>query len=232
MRYIVGVDEVGRGPLAGPVTVGAILAPSNSKFLRQSRESSTRLGQIPNSKLKLKDSKKLSPKQREEWFLWIKEMQGEEKLFYAMASVYPKAVDGINISVAANLAAERAILRVLNKRVVGAKNVCIYLDGGLYPFSTNSKKKSKAILRKLLTANYKLQTIIRGDEKIPIISLASIVAKVTRDRYMKKLHSKYPQYGFDAHKGYGTKKHLRVIEKCGPAKVHRLTFIGKYISMK
>lgn len=204
--FIIGIDEVGRGPLAGPVTVGVILAPSNFKF------------QIPDSKLILKDSKKLSPKQREEWFRWVKRMREDKRLFCVTASVYPKAIDRLNVSRAANLAAERAIVRVIRKSGKKPRWVrVIYLDSGLRPFE-----------KKLSTFNSQLKTIIKGDEKIPVISLASIVAKVTRDGYMKKLHNRYPQYGFDANKGYGTRKHLTALRKYGRCPHHRLTFLKKY----
>lgn len=202
-KYIIGIDEVGRGPLAGPVTVAAVAARVN---------------------LKLKDSKKLSPKQREIWFDYIKESQKSkaksQRLYYAIASVSPKVIDRINISKAANLAATRAFQKLVNSYAIASVltknnnvNVKIFLDGGLY-------------LKKLQTTNYKLKTktIIRGDEKIPAISLASIVAKVTRDRMMRKLHKKYPRYAFDQHKGYGTKKHFKAIKKYGPSPIHRKSF--------
>lgn len=216
VMHIIGIDEVGRGPLAGPVTVGAILVPSNSKF------------QALNSKLKLKDSKKLSPKQREEWFGWAKKTQKDKRLFYATASVYPKAIDRINISRAANRAAGEVIARVIKRSGIKPRQVkVVYLDAGLRPF----KKKLSTFPPRAdqhLAGNFKLETIVKGDEKIPVISLASIVAKVTRDRYMRKLHNRYPQYGFDTHKGYGTKKHLAALRKRGPCPHHRLTFLKKY----
>lgn len=235
MKYIIGVDEVGRGPLAGPVTVAAVAATVNLKspqreasFLR-GRQISPKRSKLPtgqaNLKITLKDSKRLSAGRREEWFAWIKKMQKDRQLFCAIASVYPRTIDRLNISRATNLAAERAVLEVLKKKAVKTRDISIYLDGGLHPFSP---EKLQTVFHELPTTNCKLQTIIRGDEKIPVISLASIAAKVTRDRYMRKLHKKHPQYSFDAHKGYGTKRHISAVKKYGPCSHHRLTFVEKY----
>ncbi|MFA5098976.1 MAG: ribonuclease HII [Candidatus Paceibacterota bacterium] len=204
-KYIIGIDEVGRGPLAGEVTVAAILLQKNFRFTKPNFQ----------KKLKLRDSKKLSPKQREIWFEYIKE---ELCLGYAVASVSPKKIDRINISNAANLAAVKAFESLIKKTKIKIENCEVCLDGGLYLKTTNNK---------LQTAKYKQRTIIRGDEKIPAISLASIVAKVIRDKKMEKSHKKYPQYGFKNHKGYGTKEHFRAIKKHGPSKIHRLTFLKK-----
>ena len=197
--WIIGIDEVGRGSIAGPVTVGALIAPTNTKY------------KIPNSKLKLRDSKKLSPSQREQWFEYIK---NHPKIHFAVAHIQPSVVDRINISQAANRAASKALGKLLKNNELRIKNKArIYLDGGLY------------IRDKLQTTNYQLQTVVRGDEKIKAISLASIVAKVTRDRLMVRTHKKYPRYGFAIHKGYGTKAHMRAVKRFGPSEKHRLTFL-------
>ena len=247
-NYIIGIDEVGRGALAGPVVVAALAAPTklriknaelgikirskNSKFFFCQRQIPG--GSILNSKLaKLRDSKKLSPKQREIWFEWIKKHSNileNVGMFYAVASVSPKIIDKINISQAANLAASRAFNRLTkNSRLrrgfggqvkLKAKNFQVFLDGGLY-LNKNIRVNPRSHPR--ISAS----TIIKGDEKIPAISLASIVAKVSRDRMMVKLHGKYPKYCFDKHKGYGTKLHYKKIKKHGPSKIHRLTFFRK-----
>ncbi len=207
IKYIIGIDEVGRGPLAGPVVVAALAVPTKLRIknaeLRKNFKSA-----------KLRDSKKLSLKQREIWFEYVKK---HPKIFYAIASVSPKVIDKINISNAANLAVTRAFQKLVNTYAIASVltknnnvNVKIFLDGGLYL----NKKYPR------LSAS----TIIKGDEKIPVISFASIVAKVTRDRMMRKLHKKYPQYGFDKHKGYGTKKHFKAIRKHGLSPIHRKSF--------
>ena len=203
-KYIIGIDEVGRGPLAGPVTVAAVVLPKNLE------------SRIKNLELPLRDSKRLSSRQREIWFDYIK---AHPKIFYALASVSPKIIDKINISQAANLAARRALKRLSDYYKLQKGAGKILLDGGL-KISPPKYLKPKS---------YKLKTLIRGDEKIPAIMLASIVAKVSRDRLMTKLHKKYPRYGFSQHKGYGTKKHIKAIKKYGPSKVHRLTFLRKIL---
>lgn len=191
-KYIIGIDEVGRGPLAGPVTVAAVATTGNFK------------------NLKLRDSKKLSERQRETWFKYIK-----KKFKYAVASVSPRTIDKINISKAANLAATRALRRLLMKRKFPLNKTKIFLDGGLK-------------IKEPLSTFYNPRTIIKGDEKVPAIALASIVAKVTRDKRMKKLHKKYPKYRFNKNKGYGTKKHIKAIKKHGPIDIHRSTFTNKF----
>lgn len=216
MKYIIGIDEVGRGSIAGPVTVAALAATANSKF------------QIPNSKLRLRDSKKLSPKQREKWFAHIK---NHPEILYAVSHVQPSVVDRINISQAANRAASKALGKLLkNKELRIKKKARIYLDGGLY-LEENHKARISQSTNKSQSANFtkhkqiKAKTIIRGDEKIKAVMLASIVAKVTRDRLMVRLHKKYPKYGFLKHKGYGTKAHVAAIRRLGPSPRHRITFI-------
>lgn len=196
-RYIIGIDEVGRGALAGKVFVAAVALRKNLKLKAWN--------------LKLRDSKKLTPKQRGVWFDYIK----AEKIYYALASVPPKTIDKINISQAANLAATKAFNKLIAKCKMRGTNYKACLDGGLFlPKNLNSK---------FLILN----SITRGDEKIPAISLASIVAKVSRDKEMVKFHKKYPKYKFHKHKGYGTKEHFKAIKKYGPSKIHRLTFLKK-----
>ncbi len=206
-KYIIGIDEVGRGSLAGPVMVAALAMPMNLKL--KIKSANWRI------KLKLRDSKKLSLKQREEWFKFIK----QQKIYFVVASVSPKIIDKINVSQAANLAATKALQRLIKNYELRIKNCAIYLDGGLYIKSKIKNQKSK-----LQFKNLKTKTIIRGDEKIPAISLASIVAKVHRDKLMKRLHKKYPRYDFINNVGYGTKKHIKALRKFGHSLIHRKTF--------
>ncbi len=183
-RTIAGIDEVGRGPLAGPVT-SAVVAVKN---------------EIPKSliKLKIKDSKKLSEKQREEIFEIAKY---EKDIEYAVSFVNPQVIDKINILEATKLSWRRC----LNK--LSKKPEYIFIDG-------NQGLKTKI----------NQETVIGGDSKIWSISLASIIAKVSRDRLMGKMNKKYPEYGFDLHKGYGTKLHLEKLNKFGPTQIHRKSF--------
>jgi ribonuclease HII len=195
---IVGIDEVGRGPLAGPVTVAAVFLAKNHKFLG------------------LKDSKQLTPASREKWYGKIRK---NRDIFYALASVSPKSIDRANVTKCANLAAGRAFKKLIKSRNLRPDDVRVFLDGGLY---LDLPKVFKPAFAK---------TVIKGDEKIDAVKLASVVAKVRRDRYMKLLHKSYPKYGFEEHKGYGTKKHLNAIVKYGPSDVHRLTFLRKYLTI-
>ncbi len=190
-HYIIGVDEVGRGPLAGPVTVAAAMIPYDFSF------GDTR----PN------DSKKISEKKREEWYLYAEE---HPDISYATASISPNIIDKIGISKATILAVKRSIEKLSSvwKTDIQVKQIEVLLDGLLYA-----------------PAQYKQQTIIKGDEKEPVISLASIIAKVTRDRMMIDISKKFPQYGFESHKGYGTKKHYESIKKYGILDIHRKSFL-------
>lgn len=183
--------------MAGPVMVAAVATPKNLGFRNKN------LG-------KLRDSKKLSASQRERWFEYFK---NHPQITYSLAKVYPRVIERKNISGAANLAALRAFNRLITRR--GPQLACfrVFLDGGLY---LRSKKRN---------ANTEIRTIIRGDEKIVAIKIASILAKVSRDRLMRRLAKKYPRYGFEIHKGYGTKSHMRAIKKYGPSPAHRLTFL-------
>ena len=206
-KYIVGIDEVGRGALAGPVVVAAACIPVGLK--------------ISNRKLgALKDSKKLSPKLRK---LWVEHFKSIPEISYKVARVYPRAIEKINISQAANRGASIASEHLIEFMSAASKQhpyklefvrmFEIFLDGGLYIKNQ---------------ADFNAKTVIKADEKITAVKVASIIAKVQRDRYMEKLSKKYPRYGFGIHKGYGTRSHIRIIRKYGASnKVHRLTFLQK-----
>lgn len=209
--WIIGIDEVGRGPLAGPVTVCAVLVPKKMRFFIDMRS-------------KLKDSKKLSEKQRKKWNKWANEKQKIGELFHELESVSPQVIDRINISRASCVAATRAVQKLYRKLKLKGCPVRIYLDGGLFIDGN--------VLRELDISARHARTIIKGDEKIPAISIASVVAKVARDAYMVKLDKQYPQYGFSMHKGYGTDRHRRAIRRHGPSKVHRLTFLKNFYTIK
>ncbi len=220
MKWIVGIDEVGRGALAGPVVVAAALLPAKASF--------------KNHKLGLlKDSKKLSAAQREAWLSFFLNHGGAggdarggiegnaapaPKVICAIARVYPRQIERHNISNAANLAAARAFAR-LEKSAGLKRKTKVFLDGGL--FLGNHKN--------IGFPNAK--TIVKGDEKINAVKVASIIAKVHRDRFMQRLAKKYPKFGFEIHKGYGTKLHRAAIAKHGPSPAHRLTFLDKFFMM-
>lgn len=178
---LVGVDEVGRGPFAGPVTICAVaVSPKrNLTFLKD-----------------VKDSKKLSSKKREEIVRGIE----VEK---AICSISSREIDKIGIS----RSVKKAIRIVLNKLDLDPKSK-IFLDGSL---KAPDKYKNQ-------------KTIIGGDSKNKLIALASVFAKVHRDRIMTSRAGKYPKYGFDVHKGYGTLMHRNAIKKHGLCKEHRRSF--------
>jgi len=188
---------VGRGALAGPVLVGAVAMPVGFK---------TRKKGLPI----LKDSKKLSESQREEWVSFIKK---SEEVVVETARVSAGVVDRINISQAGNLAGSRAMERLIKR--VGEKNIKgIILDKGL----------------KLgILSSVKIKTEVKADEKYKEVMLASVMAKVERDKYMKRLHKKFPNYGFLNHVGYGTEEHRKQIKLCGLSDIHRKSFCGKLI---
>lgn len=204
---VVGIDEVGRGPLAGPVTVAAVTA--SARFWRSAKRFN-----VP-----LRDSKRLSARQREMWFRHVRTEAARGTVRYVLANVYPKTIDRVNITQAANLAATRAFERLVTRHNLPLARTKVFLDGGLYLRE-----------RRLFALGYGRtpKTMVKGDERFPSIMLASIVAKVTRDRTMKRLHGRFPVYGFNEHKGYGTKRHIRAIKKHGSSKVHRLTFSKKF----
>ncbi|MBI2888512.1 MAG: ribonuclease HII [Candidatus Liptonbacteria bacterium] len=208
-RFIIGIDEVGRGALAGPVAVSAVCIPRKLRIRNQE------LGA-------LKDSKKLTARQRERWAGYIKNHPG---ISYAIARVYPRGVDGMNIASAANLAALRAFRKLITNRQALITKCKVILDGGLYLGNNSPRLSLPAGRQARPSRRLSARTIVRGDEKFAAVKLASIVAKVSRDRYMVKLHKKYPQYGFAIHKGYGTKRHFAALRRHGPSEVHRLSFL-------
>ncbi len=197
MKFIVGIDEVGKGPLAGPVTVCAVcirlenkksdISPALKRFFKGTR-----------------DSKKLSAKKREEIFKKIKQAQKSNILRYIVRYESAKVIDKKGIS----FAIKSCIQKCFKELKVRPKETQVFLDGGL-------KAPKEFVFQK---------TIIRGDDKKMIISLASIAAKVSRDALMRRLAKKFPKYGFDVHKGYGTAKHCLAIQKYGLIKLHRATF--------
>ncbi|MEW6617589.1 MAG: ribonuclease HII [Patescibacteria group bacterium] len=207
--FIIGIDEVGRGPLAGPVTVCGVIIPSKFDVRKM------------NGKNPLRDSKKMSQSQRESWFSFIK---NEKNISYSLKSVSPRVIDRINVTRSANRAATRVLEELYKKVRFNKLRVYVYLDGGLHI--------EGGTLGALGIPLGHVKTVIKGDEKISAISLASIVAKVSRDAYMRRLHTEYPKYGFDIHKGYGTEKHRKAIRRYGPSKVHRLTFIRNFYTIK
>ena len=177
-RLCAGVDEVGRGPLAGPVVAGAVI-----------------LGAVhPEG---LKDSKRLSPRRRSE-------LAGEIRstaLAWGIGRASVREIDNLNILRASHLAMQRAV------EALGTTPEMLLVDGNLLPRFT-------------LPA----VAVVKGDDRVPEISAASIIAKVERDEEMCRLAVRYPGYGLERHKGYATAAHLSALKELGPSPLHRFTF--------
>ncbi|MEK7553886.1 MAG: ribonuclease HII [Patescibacteria group bacterium] len=190
MKFILGVDEAGRGPLAGPVAVGVVAVQDGFDVAKEFSG--------------VKDSKKLSEKRREKLFEMLEARVALGDVHYVVEMESAETIDREGIATAVR----RALWRGVNKLAPDSVQVHVLLDGSL-----------KA------PPEYSQETIINGDELIPIISLASIAAKVTRDRLMIELAKKYPVYGFEKHKGYGTALHYEMLKKHGLCDIHRRSFI-------
>lgn len=185
-RLICGIDEAGRGPLAGPVVSSAVILPrlnSDNDFLGCEW---------------INDSKKLSSKKR---VLLYNRLLEHPNVYIGIGIVSERIIDKINILRATQLSMRKAISNL------DVKPDCLLIDGMLVPGVKIPQKK-----------------IIDGDNLSLSVASASIVAKVTRDNIMCQYHEKYPQYGFDRHKGYGTKEHMKKIKEYGPCKIHRRSF--------
>ncbi len=177
---IAGVDEVGRGPLAGPVCAAAVILPAGLEIEG------------------VNDSKKLSEKKRE--FLY--DVIAEKAVAWSVAFVEPETIDEINIRQATHLAMESAVNNL------AVQPDFLLVDGNdKIPFPVPSAY------------------VVKGDAKSLSIAAASIMAKVTRDRYMVEMGGRYPEYGFEKHKGYGTAIHMDAIRKHGLTPLHRRSFI-------
>ena len=193
-KIIVGIDEAGRGPLAGPMVIAAVAVLGSRSGSPTSKGRSDFLKGI-------RDSKKLTRLGRERWYRMLK-----KKAICQYVSVSARSIDRDGIS----RAAREAIAKLLKK--FSARADLVLLDGSLYA-----------------PPEYKQKTIIKGDEKIPLVAAASIIAKVTRDRKMRTLHIKYPRYNFAQHKGYGTRAHFAAIRKHGLSEIHRKTFCTRIV---
>ncbi len=180
---VAGVDEAGRGPLAGPVCCAAVIL--SDEVIEG-----------------INDSKKLSQKKREALYEEIT----KKALAYSIVMVWEREIDEINILQATMQGMKRAVegLSITPQIVI--------IDGNKAP-----------------EMSIRTETIIGGDTKSASIGAASILAKVTRDRYMVEIDKKYPQYLFEKHKGYGTKAHIEVLKEIGPCEIHRKTFLKKIL---
>ena len=187
IKVICGVDEAGRGPLAGPVCAAAVILPAHLE--------------IPG----LTDSKKLTDKKRRELFPVIK----EQAIAYGIGFASEKEIDEINILQATFLAMKRALAQLEGKADVALIDGNRETDFGI-----------------------PVQTVVKGDSRSANIAAASVLAKVTRDDIMEAMAEEYPQYGFEIHKGYGTKAHYAALTAHGPSPIHRMSFLKKFYGEK
>ncbi|MBO7253456.1 MAG: ribonuclease HII [Oscillospiraceae bacterium] len=186
-QVICGVDEAGRGPLAGPVCAAAVILPRGL--------------QIPG----LTDSKKLTDKKRRELMPVIK----EQAIAYGIGLASEQEIDELNILQATFLAMERAL-----QQLEGKADLALIDGNRAKDFGLNVK------------------TVVKGDSLSANIAAASVLAKVTRDDLMEKLALEYPQYGFEIHKGYGTKAHYAALREHGHCRIHRMSFLKKFYGLK
>ena len=187
LRLICGLDEAGRGPLAGPVCAAAVILPEHL--------------QIPG----LNDSKKLTDKKRRELFPVIQ----EQAIAYGIGLASESEIDEINILQATFLAMRRALDQLTVRPEIALIDGNRETDFGL-----------------------PVKTVVKGDSLSANIAAASILAKVTRDNIMVELAQQYPEYGFEIHKGYGTKAHYEALRTYGPCPIHRKTFLKKFYGEK
>ena len=187
VQVICGVDEAGRGPLAGPVCAAAVILPKHLD--------------LPG----LTDSKKLSDKKRRELFPLIQ----EQAVAYGIGFASEQEIDEINILQATFLAMKRALTQLAVKPDLALIDGNRETDFGL-----------------------PVKTVVKGDSLSANIAAASVLAKVSRDDVMLELAKQYPQYGFDIHKGYGTRAHYAALEAYGPSPIHRRSFLKKFYGEK
>lgn len=187
LTTICGVDEAGRGPLAGPVFAAAVILPPHLQIQG------------------LNDSKKLSDKRRRELFPVI----CEQALSYGIGFATEQEIDEINILQATFLAMERALAQL------SIRPELALIDG--------NRQKDFGM---------PVKTVIKGDSLSANIAAASVLAKVSRDDWMISMAEKYPQYGFEIHKGYGTRAHYAALEQYGPCPIHRMSFLKKFYGQK
>lgn len=196
--WIIGIDEVGRGPFAGPITLCAV-AIEEKEYKKKKWPGLT-------------DSKQMTSRAREAWYARAITMQQEGRIRIAISSQTATQIDRKGISSCIKV----CIVKNLQALKLDPKTARVLLDGGLRAPAEYTNQK----------------TIIKGDQKEKIISLASVVAKVSRDTYMDKLAKKYPHFGLEKNKGYGTLEHRKALKKLGVTRFHRKSFLTKILDIK
>ncbi|MGB3072845.1 MAG: ribonuclease HII [Candidatus Moraniibacteriota bacterium] len=199
----IGIDEAGRGPLAGPVVAAAVLLKNfESRISNLEKEENEKLWKL------VRDSKKLSEKQREQAYLFVR-----DQFHIGVGIISAETIDRVNILQATFLAMRSAISelrRILNQElgIKGEEKLVLLIDGN----------------QKIPNTSLAQEAIVDGDGLVTSIAAASIIAKVTRDRLIILADHEYPAYGFARHKGYGTREHMDALRKYGPTPIHRKSF--------
>ena len=222
--FVVGVDEAGRGPLAGPVVAAAAVLPRDGTGLP--------------SIIRLDDSKKMTEEEREAAFEALEAASRDFErtgVAFAFCVLPPSLVDEVNILEATMLAMDRAVQELSEKlrgggqggtegSSPGALPLAVLVDGNRLPPRLLAAQQQQQQQQTSESSKFLARAVVKGDAKITAIAAASVVAKVTRDRLMRAAAEKWPRYGFDTHKGYGTTAHVAAIRKYGPCEIHRRSF--------
>ena len=207
-KIIIGIDESGRGPLAGPVVAAAVYTPQclDIRYLN----------------IVVRDSKKMTARQREQSFEFLK---GHADVEWGIGRAGERVIDKINILEATKLAMIRAVNNLFKNMTsilhgreewTTGREMVLLIDGNIKLDTNKIKAPASWTIRQI--------PIVKGDQKVPIISMASIIAKVSRDRAMVRYGKKYPEYNFSQHKGYPTKEHYQTLLVSGSCKIHRQSF--------
>lgn len=248
MEYIIGIDEVGRGPIAGPVAVCAFLS-ARSDLVEI----------LSGIDLPMRDSKKLTKIQREKWFEYLKDQKTKGNCDFAVSYVSAEMIDKFGIVKAIQKSLDSSLEKVAGQIIQnpsalpsgrGMKNELLHASSGSQSEIADVSLRTGDKVRRenfqnpispeevsvFLDGGLKApveyinqETIIKGDELHPVISCASIIAKVSRDKIMANHAKEYPEYGFEKHSGYGTKAHYDAIKKHGVTPLHRKTFMKNII---
>ena len=199
MKFVLGVDEAGRAPLAGPVSVGVVAVPEGFDVAKE----------FPG----VRDSKQMTELARERVFEMLEDRAKAGDVRFRVTFGSRESIDERGITIAVKQAMRRGVTGLVrslaSQKLAFQKSDCfIYLDGLLHAPS-----------------EYAQETVVHGDDLVPVISLASVAAKVVRDRLMRTYDTRFPLYGFAKHKGYPTAFHYEMLEKHGPCEIHRLSYL-------
>ena len=221
---LIGVDEAGRGALAGPVVAGAVMV---SKDFLESRWATTKAQRV-------NDSKQLTPEQREELWTEFDELAKQGQLYATFGSASVEEIENFNILGATKLAMRRALEAIYPPSAFEKRD-----EPDLFTSAEEAAKFVPQVSCRILIDGLPLKNfpyphtaVVKGDARSLCVAMASIVAKVTRDRLMNELGAKYPNYGFAQHKGYGTEEHRQAVLQHGPSNQHRSMFLRKLLNQR